>query len=154
MDRLNDLLAKAKPTFWKKGRLETFENWPFQSGDNECNPERMAAAGFYCVGSKEEPDLVECFICSKQLDGWDPDDDPWSEHEKHQPSCAFVNLNKQEEASWTLDDLYHLLLETAKKSLERDANQSINKVKEHMKISVTQIPGICKAVRRSQKNPS
>lgn len=73
----SDLLAKTKSTFWKKGRLESFENWPFQSGDNECNPERMAAAGFYCVGSKEEPDLVECFICSKQLDGWDPDDDPW-----------------------------------------------------------------------------
>lgn len=37
----------------------------------------MAAAGFYVVGGKKEPDLVECFICSKQLDSWDPDDDPW-----------------------------------------------------------------------------
>lgn len=37
----------------------------------------MAAAGFFAIGKNEEPDLVECFICSKQLDGWDPDDDPW-----------------------------------------------------------------------------
>lgn len=64
-------------TFWKTGRLKTFKDWPFQSSDNSCNPEKMAAAGFFTVGGKEEPDLVECFICSKRLHGWDPDDDPW-----------------------------------------------------------------------------
>jgi len=36
----------------------------------------MAAAGFYVLGD-DEPDLVECFICGKQLNGWEPDDDPW-----------------------------------------------------------------------------
>lgn len=65
--------------FWKGSRLKTFEHWPFQSSDTSCNPERMAVAGFFAVGGKNEPDLVECFICSKQLDGWDPDDDPWYE---------------------------------------------------------------------------
>lgn len=72
------LSSEMSSTFWKIGRLKTFDHWPFQSPDeNTCNPERMAAAGFLAVGGKEEPDLVECFICSKQLDGWDPDDDPW-----------------------------------------------------------------------------
>lgn len=52
---------------------------PLQSSDNLRNPEQMAAAGFFAIGGKEEPDLVECFMCSKQLDGWDPDDDPWYE---------------------------------------------------------------------------
>jgi len=37
----------------------------------------MAAAGFYVVGDSNEPDLVECFICGKQLDGWESNDDPW-----------------------------------------------------------------------------
>jgi baculoviral IAP repeat-containing protein 5 len=36
----------------------------------------MAAAGFYVVGD-DEPDLVECFICGKQLNGWESHDDPW-----------------------------------------------------------------------------
>lgn len=71
------MFREYNSTFWKIGRLKTFENWPFQSSDNSCNPERMAAAGFYVVDSKKESDLVECFICSKQLDSWDPDDDPW-----------------------------------------------------------------------------
>lgn len=42
-----------------------------------CNPENMAAAGFFSVGGKEELDLAECFICNKQLDGWESEDDPW-----------------------------------------------------------------------------
>lgn len=37
----------------------------------------MAAAGFYVIGDNSEPDLVECFICGKQLNGWEPNDDPW-----------------------------------------------------------------------------
>jgi len=37
----------------------------------------MAAAGFYCTGNNDELDSVECFICGKQLDGWEQEDDPW-----------------------------------------------------------------------------
>jgi len=62
-------------SFWKAGRIKTYENWPFKSSD-KCNIEHMAAAGFYVVGD-DEPDLVECFICGKQLNGWEPHDDPW-----------------------------------------------------------------------------
>lgn len=73
---LSELLAKTPLVFWKNGRLETFENWPFQK-DSKCSQEKMAAAGFYFIGNEKELDLVECFICSKQLDGWEEDDDPW-----------------------------------------------------------------------------
>lgn len=97
----------------------------------------MAAAGFFAIGGKSEPDLVECFICSKQLDGWDPDDNPWyrlqdfycnfciynvhykcmsftliifrNEHIKHQPECAFVKSGKMDENSWTIRDLFGFL---------------------------------------------
>lgn len=37
----------------------------------------MATAGFYVIGDNDEIDLVECFMCGKQLDGWEPTDDPW-----------------------------------------------------------------------------
>lgn len=69
--------SEVDSTFWKIGRSKTFQDWPFQSPDDTCNPERMAAAGFFAVGGKQEPDLVECVICSKQLDGWNRNDDPW-----------------------------------------------------------------------------
>ena len=36
----------------------------------------MAAAGFYHCPTDTEPDLVKCFVCQKELDGWEPDDDP------------------------------------------------------------------------------
>ncbi|XP_018369495.1 PREDICTED: baculoviral IAP repeat-containing protein 5 [Trachymyrmex cornetzi] len=100
-------LPEATSYFWKKNRSTTYGSWPFNES-NKCNAERMAAAGFYVVGDSNEPDLVECFICSKQLDGWESDDDPWSEHEKHQSSCPFVKLNKQDEKEWTVEELYDL----------------------------------------------
>jgi hypothetical protein len=37
----------------------------------------MAEAGFVFCGSKSEPDLVQCQVCLKKLDGWEQDDDPW-----------------------------------------------------------------------------
>ncbi|EFN75940.1 Baculoviral IAP repeat-containing protein 5, partial [Harpegnathos saltator] len=98
---------EATSFFWKQGRIKTFDNWPFKISD-KCNSECMASAGFYTIGNSDEPDLVECFICGKQLDGWEPDDDPWNEHLKHQSNCSFIKLNKQDEKDWTVDDLYDL----------------------------------------------
>lgn len=92
---------------WKQNRLKTFKKWPFKNSD-KCNVESMAAAGFYFVGNQDEPDLVECFICNKQLDGWESHDDPWTEHVKHKPDCFFVTLNKMNEKDWTVEELYKL----------------------------------------------
>jgi hypothetical protein len=39
----------------------------------------MAEAGFIFCGSKSEPDLTQCQVCLKKLDGWEKDDDPWYE---------------------------------------------------------------------------
>ena len=38
---------------------------------------QMAEAGFYHTPSDNEPDLVTCYVCYKELDGWEPTDDPW-----------------------------------------------------------------------------
>lgn len=64
------------PLIKNKGRLQTFRDWPFDS-KAPCNPKTMAQAGFYFIGNEQDHDLVECFICGKQLDGWEETDDPW-----------------------------------------------------------------------------
>nr|CAD7462278.1 unnamed protein product [Timema tahoe] len=60
---------------FEEARLKTFGNWPY-SNDTACSPEKMAEAGFYACGSTEDPDEARCFVCMKQLDGWEETDDP------------------------------------------------------------------------------
>ena len=36
----------------------------------------MANAGFYWCGSDQPPDQVRCFVCLKEVEDWDMDDDP------------------------------------------------------------------------------
>ncbi|MBN3307214.1 BIR51 protein, partial [Amia calva] len=74
-------------------RLQTFSDWPFLE-DCECTPERMARAGFVHCPSQSEPDVVCCFFCLKELEGWEPHDDPWLEHMKRSPRCGFLTLQK------------------------------------------------------------
>ena len=49
-----------------EARLQTFQNWPFKS-DCSCTPQKMAEAGFYSCGGNNEPDLVRCYFCRKEL---------------------------------------------------------------------------------------
>ena len=83
-----------------EARVQTFQSWPFMS-DCSCTPQKMAEAGFYSCGGNNEPDLVRCYFCRKELvrifltcsalltslyflkDGWEPEDDPWKEHKSH-----------------------------------------------------------------------
>lgn len=44
------------------------EMWPYF---------KMADAGFY-VMSPNKPDTVICAFCLLELDGWEPEDNPWS----------------------------------------------------------------------------
>ena len=87
-------------------RLATFTLWPFTE-DCSCTPERMAAAGFYCCGGENEPDLVRCYFCRKELDEWEPEDDPWKEHARR-GKCAYVKLGKKPE-ELTVSDVLGLL---------------------------------------------
>ncbi|XP_071962614.1 baculoviral IAP repeat-containing protein 5-like [Antedon mediterranea] len=77
-------------------RLLSFSDWPFTEGC-ACTPEKMADAGFYHCPTVHEPDAVKCFLCFKELDGWEPDDNPMSEHKRHSPNCVFINLKKDYE---------------------------------------------------------
>jgi len=70
---------------------------------------QMAEAGFYHVGTEKEPDLVRCYWCRRELDGWEPTDDPLEEHRRR--PCPFINLSKSCDEI-TIDDM--LKLESAR----------------------------------------
>ncbi|KAK3603360.1 hypothetical protein CHS0354_025966 [Potamilus streckersoni] len=72
-------------------RLGTFARWPT---DTTQTPAQVAEAGFYYTGFQ---DTVRCFVCDGGLKNWDPTDDPWIEHARWFPQCAYVRHIKGEE---------------------------------------------------------
>ena len=50
-------------------------------------------AGFYYRHFDDSEENVACFLCNKNLDGWEEGDDAWEEHQKHAPNCALVRLD-------------------------------------------------------------
>eukprot|EP00128_Syssomonas_multiformis_P012116 Colp12_sorted_trinity150504_noHs@9922 len=69
-------------------RLSTFVEWPHV--DYVATPEKLAAAGFYFDPQEDGDDNVRCFSCSKNLGGWESEDDPLEEHKKHTTACDFI----------------------------------------------------------------
>ena len=65
----------------------------------------MAEAGFYHVGSDSEPDLVRCYYCRRELDGWEPADVPYDEHKRR--DCPYISLGKTP-LDLTVEDAFHL----------------------------------------------
>ena len=37
---------------------------------------QLAETGFYFCGTDDSPDAVKCFMCEKDLDGWESSDNP------------------------------------------------------------------------------
>uniref|UniRef100_A0A8C9G0X6 Survivin n=1 Tax=Pavo cristatus TaxID=9049 RepID=A0A8C9G0X6_PAVCR len=66
----------------------------------------MAKAGFIHCPSANEPNVAKCFFCLIELEGWEPDDDPWEEHAKHH-SCGFLSVTKQSD-ELTMEEYYML----------------------------------------------
>lgn len=79
-----------------ESRLATYEpptkrsklGWPHKTP----TPEDLAKAGFYYKPSKSSNDNTICYLCDRQLGGWEPDDDPIEEHMKHSPECGWAIL--------------------------------------------------------------
>lgn len=91
------MVAEMPPNdmIMEEARLKTFTNWPLKESVT-CNAKKMAEAGFYCIDPEENPDSVQCFLCKKQLDGWEEQDDPWVEHINHAKYCLFAQCRKAE----------------------------------------------------------
>ena len=60
-----------------ENRIKSYKDWPFDNGVSSCTSEKMAKAGFIHTPTETEPDAVKCFVCLKELDGWESEDDPW-----------------------------------------------------------------------------
>ncbi|XP_061643451.1 baculoviral IAP repeat-containing protein 5b isoform X1 [Phyllopteryx taeniolatus] len=93
-------------------REQSFANWPFRE-DCKCTPEKMASAGFVHCPSENEPDVVSCFFCLIELEGWEPDDDPWHEHINRSPTCEFLHL-KKDVTELTVAEFFHIERERLK----------------------------------------
>ncbi|XP_031421643.1 baculoviral IAP repeat-containing protein 5b isoform X2 [Clupea harengus] len=109
MDNFQLMLTRFKAfeqMYSYEKRLQTFSDWPFRE-DCLCTPEQMAKAGFVHCPSENEPDVACCFFCLRELEGWEPQDDPWAEHIKRTPNCPFL-LMKKDYGEMTLVDHLHL----------------------------------------------
>ncbi|KAI4464853.1 deterin [Holotrichia oblita] len=108
-------------------RKESFTAWVF-SDNQKCSASKLAEAGFYFIGSKTEPDAVQCFLCGKSLDGWEEDDDPWQEHKKHSQNCKFAKLGKPE-CKLTVNQFLDIQMEVVKNwIIKRYENQKMELV--------------------------
>ncbi|CAH3174183.1 unnamed protein product [Porites evermanni] len=91
-----------------QNRLATFKDWPFtEETGSSCTAEKMAEAGFFHSPNDRDADIARCFVCFKELEGWEPEDNPMEEHKSHSPKCEFLLLNKKE-ADWTVEDFLEL----------------------------------------------
>ncbi|KAK4959103.1 hypothetical protein LTR10_003902 [Elasticomyces elasticus] len=76
-------------------RTSTFVDWPHEGKRGwRCKVSKMAEAGWCHDPSPEDEDGVTCFYCDVSLDGWEPKDDPWVEHERRTPGCRYFVLSK------------------------------------------------------------
>nr|XP_033791459.1 baculoviral IAP repeat-containing protein 5.1-like isoform X1 [Geotrypetes seraphini] len=95
-----------------ENRLKTFTDWPFTEGC-QCTPENMAQAGFIHCPTENGPDVAQCFFCLRELEGWEPDDDPWMEHCNRSSNCAFITLRTNFD-DLTMEEFIRLELERMK----------------------------------------
>ncbi|KAK3529590.1 hypothetical protein QTP70_032008 [Hemibagrus guttatus] len=102
----------------------------------------MAKAGFIHVPSENSPDIAQCFFCLKELEGWEPEDDPEKEHKAHSPSCNFITLKKSVE-SLTVEEFLRLQKERQKFIIvsikKKMCGQAIEKFEEAVKLKRGQI---------------
>ncbi|XP_068610821.1 baculoviral IAP repeat-containing protein 5a [Brachionichthys hirsutus] len=129
MDTYNNEQTKM---YFYENRLKTFEGWPFDEGCS-CTPENMAKAGFIHTPSENSPDTAMCFFCLKELEGWEPDDDPEKEHRSHSSSCHFIALKKKME-ELSLEEFLKLQKEKQKFLINKSCNEAIAKFEEASKL--------------------
>ncbi|NWT65691.1 BIRC5 protein, partial [Prunella himalayana] len=127
-----EVLPDVWRLYFDSVRAATFYNWPFTEGC-ACTPERMAAAGFVHRPSENSPDVAQCFFCLKELEGWEPDDDPLEEHKKHSPACGFLSLQKKP-ADLTVQEFLKLEKMRMRIALKKEVSQMMAKVEEKAKI--------------------
>ncbi|XP_061195907.1 death-associated inhibitor of apoptosis 2-like isoform X2 [Saccostrea echinata] len=70
----------------EQSRLDSFKHWPAHLTQTS---HQMANAGFFYTSFS---DWVRCFCCGIGVRNWAAEDDPWVEHARWSPRCAYVRL--------------------------------------------------------------
>ncbi|KAL3847313.1 hypothetical protein ACJMK2_018228, partial [Sinanodonta woodiana] len=65
-------------------RVNSYSGWPAHLDQT---PQQMAEAGLFYAGFD---DYTCCFQCGGSLIRWEPGDNPWIEHTRWYPQCAYV----------------------------------------------------------------
>ncbi|XP_071402566.1 baculoviral IAP repeat-containing protein 5a [Centroberyx affinis] len=134
MDPFNEEETKM---YFYENRLKTYVGWPFEEGCS-CTPENMAKAGFIHTPLENSPDIAKCFFCLKELEGWEPEDDPEKEHKSHSSSCHFIALKKSVE-ELTVEEFLKLQKERQKFIINKSCNEAITKFEEAAKLRRAEI---------------
>lgn len=76
-------------------RLKTFDSWP--KGMKQ-KPQDLCDAGFfYAKEFVGEEDATVCYACGLDVVDWEPEDNPWVEHNKlRTEECSHLKLNKSQ----------------------------------------------------------
>ncbi|XP_067096692.1 baculoviral IAP repeat-containing protein 5.1-like isoform X2 [Osmerus mordax] len=106
-----------------ESRQQSFADWPFRE-ECQCTPEMMAKVGFVHCPSENEPDVACCFFCLLELEGWEPEDNPLSEHIKRSPHCGFL-ASKKDLDEMTVAEFYHLEQERLRVYIRKVSHQKI-----------------------------
>merc|ERR1712071_570166 len=67
-------------------RLASFNGWT----NDAVTPLLLSAAGFFYRGIDDQTQCISCFLVISQ---WGAEHDPWSEHQRHGPTCEFINAH-------------------------------------------------------------
>ncbi|XP_055344938.1 baculoviral IAP repeat-containing protein 3-like [Paramacrobiotus metropolitanus] len=84
-------------------RFATYADWP---GWVTHRANDMARAGFFFMEAGE--DRVRCFCCGRKLEKWTVDDDPWIEHAKFEPDCAYLIEKKGHHFIYDVQKLHNM----------------------------------------------
>ncbi|XP_037094392.1 baculoviral IAP repeat-containing protein 5-like, partial [Pollicipes pollicipes] len=77
-----------------ESRIKSYKWWPIEDEPGcVCTIKKMAESGFFHCGGDDEPDLTRCFVCFKEMEGWEAEDNPMGAR-YHTKKCAFAKLGK------------------------------------------------------------
>lgn len=131
------IMVDVKSMFLYNRRLETFKDWPFEAESGaKCTRERLAYSGFYRPNPESEPDLARCFMCHKELEGWEITDDPEVEHVSHSSKCPFLSFKVRDTSKMTIKDFFKLIYTIQIQDVSFLVQSELKKLKEEVEKNV------------------
>ena len=114
----------------------------------------MSEAGFYFCGTDSDPDLARCYYCRRELDGWEPEDDPWEEHKRRKGQlCAFIEMGKKPQELST-EDMFNLEIHRGLKLLktlgEKQESEMVYE-RDNARMKIDQIAGTGRQNKRQKR---